>query len=608
MRRYRTIHKQMVVRIVIAVTIAITIISAFSYNAIRSIIQEHVQLTMQSKAQTLVKEIEGIVNQQKSMLHTYSNFIKHAYSSQDTTLEIEQITSEFANQHNPFVFGYWYISQSNYKDKGNIFTWYGLNGEEVADFRERYQADSLFSEDLNDPEYDYYYGALQEGGMHITNPYRDEFVNIPMLSISIPLYDEDAVLMGVAGIDIRFEDMQEYLSVLQQGTAADSMLLLSNRGHLLYNETSTNLKKLISGFNAQKITEMVESGMSSLRMSEFKYDEKHRLYYLAVPIQGTEWVSLLILPTTELSKLLMKLLFVFATTYIIFILVVYICVKIWVKRLISKPMEALADMSVRISNGDFSQSIQIHMDNEWKQLAEHMNHMQDHLQHQAKLEQEMKRINSLKVVGEMAAAISHEIRNPLTTVRGFLHLMRNKCENEKEYIYYDTMIEEILRANSIITEYLTLAQNKFAEFKPQSLNDIIEQLFPLVQATASVNYQYITLNLKPLPLISLDHNEIRQLLHNLIRNGLEAMEPNQVLKIRTYAAEDRAILEIEDEGPGFDAYILQHAGTPFLTSKEEGTGLGLAICYSIVQRHRGSIMISSTSEGSTVRIDFPVTD
>lgn len=607
MRRYRKIHQQMVVRIIIAVTITITIISALSYHTIRSIIQEHVQITMQSNAEALVNEIEAIVNLQKSMLNTYSSFLKQAYINAETEAIIEQVTREFAKQNNPLVSGYWYLSQSNYDNKGEIFTWYGMNEEEeVINFDERYQADTIYSDNLNNPEYDYFYGAVQEGGMHISNPYMGQFVNIPMLSISTPLYDENDHLMGVAGIDIRFQDMQEYVSVLQQDITAGSMLLLSNQGQLLYKESSPEIDKLFEKLNEQELNEMLQSEKSSRESTDYIYDKQHELFYFTLPIQDTEWTSLLVLPVSELSNLLWNLMAVLAVTIVVFIIVVYICVKIWVKRLITKPMKQLMDMSVRISQGDYTQSIQIHMVNEWKLLAEHMNEMQDHLQHQAKLEQEMKRINSLKVVGEMAAAISHEIRNPLTTVRGFLHLMRNKSENEKEYIYYDTMIEEILRANTIITEYLALAQNKYSEFKPQSLNDIIEQLFPLVQATASVNGQYILLNLKPLPLIALDHNEIRQLLHNLIRNGLEAMEVNQLLRVRTFTDDKKAVIEVQDEGPGFDPLVLQHAGTPFITSKEEGTGLGLAICYSIIQRHQGSIDILSTSAGSTVRVEFPV--
>lgn len=609
MRRHRTIHKQMVIRIVITVTIAITIISAFSYNAIRSIIQEHVQLTLRSKAQTLVKEIEAIVRQQKSMLDTYGKLIKRAYTGNETKDYIEDLTSEFAKQPSQLVLGYWYLSQSNYDGKGNIFTWYGLNGgEEITNLKDRYRADSIFSVDRNSPKYDYYYGAIQRGGIHITNPYMGEYSDIWMLSISMPLYDDRQMLMGVAGIDLRFQDMQQHLSSLQLETAAGSMLLLSKEGQILHRKTTSNVDKMVTEVTSEQLDQIIQTGLLNMKSTDFVFNKKNNVYYYTVPIKGTDWNALLILPATELSKLLIKLLIVFAITFLVLILIVYLFVHLWVNRLISKPMAQLVNMSLRLSKGDYSQSIQFHVDNEWKQLGDHMNQMQDHLQHRVKLEQEMKRINSLKVVGEMAAAISHEIRNPLTTVRGFLQLLRNKPEHSKEFIYFDTMIEEILRANTIITEYLTLAQNKFAEFKPQSLNDIIEQLFPLVQATAAVNCQYITLHLKPLPLVALEHNEVRQLLHNIIRNGLEAMEPNQVLKVRTYSLPDRAVLEIEDEGHGFDPYILQHAGTPFLTSKNEGTGLGLAICYSIVQRHKGTISISSTSEGSLIRIEFPVTE
>ena len=119
------------------------------------------------------------------------------------------------------------------------------------------------------------------------------------------------------------------------------------------------------------------------------------------------------------------------------------------------------------------------------------------------LEQEMYRLDRLNLIGEMAAGIAHEIRNPMTTVQGFLQLSRNKIDNLSTDIV-DLMLEELNRANSIITEFLNLAKNKISVKKKQNLNAIIEALFPLIQAEALRSNKQLKLDLGECPDISLD--------------------------------------------------------------------------------------------------------
>ena len=117
------------------------------------------------------------------------------------------------------------------------------------------------------------------------------------------------------------------------------------------------------------------------------------------------------------------------------------------------------------------------------------------------MEAEMTRMDRLNVVGEMAASIGHEIRNPMTTVRGYLQLMRTDEVFQKEAEFLDLMIEELDRANSIITEFLSLAKDKMVELKPASLNKIIGKLWPLVKAKAVSRDQDIRLELSDLPVL-----------------------------------------------------------------------------------------------------------
>jgi len=219
-------------------------------------------------------------------------------------------------------------------------------------------------------------------------------------------------------------------------------------------------------------------------------------------------------------------------------------------------------------------------------------------------EKEMARLDRLNLVGQMAAGIGHEVRNPLTTVRGFLQLLGGKEEFIKSRSYFELMIEELDRANSIISEFLSLAKNKTVDLKPLSLNSLIENLFPLIQADAMVSDKEIKMELQDTEILSLDEKEIRQLILNLVRNGMEAMSGSGTLTIRTFMDGEEIVLAVRDEGSGIKTENLEKVGTPFFTTKETGTGLGLATCYSIAARHNAKIQIDTGESGTIFFVRF----
>lgn len=214
------------------------------------------------------------------------------------------------------------------------------------------------------------------------------------------------------------------------------------------------------------------------------------------------------------------------------------------------------------------------------------------------------RLERMNLVGSMAVAVAHEIRNPMTTVRGYLQVIgrREKYQTDKEN--FKLMIEEIDKADSIIREYLFLSKEKLAKLEKCSLNTIIEALFPLLQTTANSSKVYVSLTLTAIPELLLDENEIRQLLLNLVRNSIEAMSEGGNLTIHTFQEDSKTILSIKDQGSGIPSDILDDLGTPFITTKNTGTGLGLPICYQIARRHNANIKISTSHEGTTFFVAF----
>jgi PAS domain S-box-containing protein len=224
------------------------------------------------------------------------------------------------------------------------------------------------------------------------------------------------------------------------------------------------------------------------------------------------------------------------------------------------------------------------------------------------LEQIVSRAEKMNLVGQMAVSVAHEIRNPLTSVRGYLQLLSMKEENTTIKDRYNLMIEELDRTNLIVSEYLLLAKEKVPNLQNCCLNNIIITLLPLMQAAAKDAKVEIKLALEDTPRLHLDENEIRQLLFNLVNNGLDAMTAGGELVIGTSHAGDKVILSVSDQGCGIPPHIRENLGTPFLTTKDTGTGLGLTVCYRIVNRHKAAMRVETGEEGTTFFVEFDVTE
>lgn len=223
---------------------------------------------------------------------------------------------------------------------------------------------------------------------------------------------------------------------------------------------------------------------------------------------------------------------------------------------------------------------------------------------QKKYEAEMSRLDRLNIIGEMAASIGHEVRNPMTTVRGYLQWFSQKTVFVDYREQLTVMIEELDRANTIITEFLSLAKDKNVNLESNDLNTIIQGLLPLLQADAFRRGKTIELVLGDISKVFADDNEIRQCILNLVANGLDAMPEGGTLTIGTASLESQVIMTVRDNGPGIPPEIIEKLWLPFFTTKEHGTGLGLPVCYQIAQRHGATIEVETSPEGTAFHFIF----
>lgn len=227
----------------------------------------------------------------------------------------------------------------------------------------------------------------------------------------------------------------------------------------------------------------------------------------------------------------------------------------------------------------------------------------------SQLRDERGRMERLSLVGQMAASITHEIRNPMAVIRGFVQLIQERSP-QNQFEYFRIIMEELDRANLIISDFLSLAQNRELKMEKASLHATINDLVPLLNADANLRGQTLEVQLcDGLPDMYLNDREMKQLLLNLARNGMEAMEDKGVLRIYTTCSESEISIHISDEGVGIPKDKLDHLFEPFYTTKTRGTGLGLPLCLSIAERHNGRIEIESCEgRGTTFIVTFDITE
>ncbi|MFS0777984.1 ATP-binding protein [Neobacillus sp. 3P2-tot-E-2] len=222
-------------------------------------------------------------------------------------------------------------------------------------------------------------------------------------------------------------------------------------------------------------------------------------------------------------------------------------------------------------------------------------------------EERLSRTEKLSVVGELSASVAHEIRNPLTSLKGFVQLLQ--MEDDKHQDYYQIMLDELNRINHIVGELLLLAKPQHLKYSKLAIQKILNDVISLLAVEATLYNVQIESNFqKENIIIECEPNQLKQLFINLIKNSIEASKSDSKISISLGLIDDNRLgITIQDQGCGISKERLQKIGEPFYSSKEKGTGLGLTVSYKIVQSHKGTIMFDSEiDQGTTVNITLPV--
>ncbi|OZM56982.1 hypothetical protein CIB95_09435 [Lottiidibacillus patelloidae] len=232
---------------------------------------------------------------------------------------------------------------------------------------------------------------------------------------------------------------------------------------------------------------------------------------------------------------------------------------------------------------------------------------QNRIEQQKMYYQQMQQAERLKTTGELAAAVAHEIRNPITVVKGLLHLHNEGDEfADKKKEHFPLMLNELETAETVISDFLSLAKPSEAEKELLNVKSALLNVIDLLNSYALMDTVEIVLDIDDDFYISSTLIEFKQVFINLLKNAIEASNQGDTIKIRVRKQHKNIKIVIKDTGEGMTKSELKALGTPFYSLKSKGTGLGLMICFNIIKKYNGTISFhSEKGVGTLVKVTFP---
>jgi len=303
--------------------------------------------------------------------------------------------------------------------------------------------------------------------------------------------------------------------------------------------------------------------------------------------------------------------------------VAWISIMAVVQRILA-PIRRLTEAVKDIGEGRFARELAVHSDDELALLAREFNSMAKKLLDRERQLQEktneVLRAERLATVGRLSAQITHEIRNPLSSLSLNTELLQERLERgiseatdrAEAMALLKSMAREMDRLAEITEEYLRFARQPKPAPGPVDLNDAVDELLDFMAAELAAGGVSASRELAAdLPRVRADPGQLRQVLLNLVRNAREAAGHGGHLKLRTRAEAGHHVvmLEVEDDGPGIPAELKSHLFEPFFSTKERGTGLGLAVVQQIIHEHGGEISCHPVlPHGSRFVVSLPTVD
>jgi signal transduction histidine kinase len=224
------------------------------------------------------------------------------------------------------------------------------------------------------------------------------------------------------------------------------------------------------------------------------------------------------------------------------------------------------------------------------------------------LHERLTRAEHLAQIGQLAASLAHEIKNPLAGISGAIQVIREELsQSDHRRPILEEVLRQIDRLDRTVKDLLIYARPKPPQRQPCDINSVIARILTLLRKEPELQHVRIeTLEATALPRVEADEHQVEQLLLNVLLNAAQASQPGDVVRIQTRAFGDYVELAVTDHGCGMSPELIDRAVEPFYTTKARGSGLGLPICQKIAEAHGGELRIESQpGRGTTVRAILP---
>jgi PAS domain S-box-containing protein len=222
-------------------------------------------------------------------------------------------------------------------------------------------------------------------------------------------------------------------------------------------------------------------------------------------------------------------------------------------------------------------------------------------------EEVLHRQDKLAAVGQLAAGVAHEIRNPLTSMKGYAEFLQLDEKDPERMEFLSIILDEIDRVNMIVEDFMVLAKPKAVELEEKNVVPLIQNVVSLLEFEARKKNVRLTFDCnQEIIQIECDENRLKQVFLNFIKNGIEAMPNGGDLHVKTIIHDNNVQISIQDTGVGISKEKLKKLGEPFFTTKEHGNGLGLMVSFKIIESHNGKVFVESEpNKGTTFNILLP---
>lgn len=280
-----------------------------------------------------------------------------------------------------------------------------------------------------------------------------------------------------------------------------------------------------------------------------------------------------------------------------------IIVVILTSRFVSKPIKELVTMTQNISQGKFVQTKIKYNNDDVNEILDSLNEMSNDLK---KYKAKIIRQEKLSSIGELASRLAHDIRNPLTVIKGTLDFIKqqNKNMSPEDIERFKRVDTAMYRITHQIDNVLDFIKGKPMELSEHQLLEIVDSVLMDIPNHNDIKIETNVLDTK----ILCDFEAMKIVLINLIINAIQALNKNGVIKIYSEIKDGKTIITVEDNGPEIAANVLEKMFEPLYTTKQEGTGLGLASCKSIIEQHKGTITVKSNPTRFIIELPIAKTD